>query len=364
MSTRLACLSLLLLTIGACPNAPAASDVDAAAEPDAARPDAGPRPDGGDAPLDPAPEANLTHTFPAISLAVGEERLDLCQAWTLNNEDPIYVDSVTMDAGPGWHHSNWMWVPDDQFVGDDGTFPCSARDFNELVAGLNGGGVFFAQSTQATHEVQSFPPGAAYMIPPHARIVGSIHVFDLTPDPIETALTFTVHGLPSTEVATLLHALALDNRNIQVLPHSTATIDMSCNLANPTRFHHLDQHIHYVLPHFHALTTGWELFVVGGPNDGALIYGTHSGIGDPLGGPLATPFDLTGATGLRLACTIQNPTSDTVTWGLTRTDEMCMVLAYVDGTQVFAGISNGAMTTSTLPDGTTEVTSPCSAIAH
>lgn len=340
-------------------DAATASNVDAGD--DASRPDAGPR--TSDAAIAPAPEAMLTHTFPAVDLAVGDERLDLCQSWTLGNDEPIYVDSVTMDAGPGWHHSNWMWVPDTQFVGDDGTFRCRDRSFDELSAALGGGGVFFAQSTQATHEVQSFEPGAAFLVPPHARVIGAIHVFNLSADPVSTALTFTVHGLPSTHVTTLLHGLALDNRGIEIAPHSTTRVDMACDLDTAVRGP-LTARIHYVLPHFHGLTTGWELLTVGGPNEGALVYGTSSGIGDPLGGRIDPPFDLTGATGLRLRCTYENPGSDPVAWGPYRTDEMCMVLAYVDGEHQFGGQSNGTPTTTTAADGTVDETSSCLAIAH
>ncbi len=356
LARKIALASLVLL--GACRGAESAPD--AAAPPQ----DSGPRPDAATTLLDPAPEASLMHAFPPIHLESGEERLDLCQAWTLNNDTPIYVDSITMDADPGWHHSNWMWVPDDQYPGDDGTFVCDDRMFNELVAGLHGGGVFFAQSTQSTHEVQAFGPGAAYLIPAHARVVGSIHVFNLAADAVDTALTFTVHGLASTDVTTLLHGLALDNRNIAIAGRSTTTVDMSCNLANAVRSHILDQHIHYVLPHYHGLATGWQLFAVGGPNDGALIFGTSQGIGDPLGDTLSAPFDLSGASGLRLACTYENPGADAVNWGPHRTDEMCMVLAYVDGSVELAGQSSGAMTTTTATDGSSVETSPCITISH
>jgi hypothetical protein len=357
-TTRLASLVCLL---GACSTPPADAPVDAAAPPT----DTGPRPDAATWMLDPAPEVNLTHTFPAVVLASGEERLELCQAWTLGNETPIYVDSVTMDAGPGWHHSNWMWVPDDQYVGADGTFPCDQRNFNELLAGLTmGGGVFFAQSTQSTHEVQAFGPGAAYLIPAHARVIGAIHVFNLAAEEVSTALTFTVHGLPSTDVQTLLHGMALDNRNIAIAPHSTTAVEMACNFANAVRPRPLHQHIHYVLPHFHGLATGFELYAVGGPNDGALVFGTSTGIGDPLGMTLDVPFDLTGSTGLRMRCTYDNPAAEAVNWGAHRTDEMCVALAYVDGPVQLVGGATGTATSTTETGGTTLETSSCIAVAH
>src|SRR5882724_5825330 len=59
----------------------------------------------------------------------GSENFDLCVAATLHNDQPIYVNSVSMVAGPGLHHSNWMWVPDNgAFDFPEGTFSCSQGD--------------------------------------------------------------------------------------------------------------------------------------------------------------------------------------------------------------------------------------------
>src|SRR5688572_25439216 len=89
---------------------------------------------GGDAGTDvgPPPPYEPTHTFPAIELEAGGEVQSLCQSWTLNNAEPLFVTSVVMDAGEGWHHSNWMFVSEDEFEGPDGTWPCSDRSFNEI----------------------------------------------------------------------------------------------------------------------------------------------------------------------------------------------------------------------------------------
>jgi hypothetical protein len=329
---------------------------------DASRPDSNLHDGGGvDAWIPPAPAFDATHAFPAIDLDVGGERLDDCQAWTLGNAEPIYVNAVTMDAGPGWHHSNWMFVPDTLFPGEDGTFDCRDREFNELAAELGGGGVFFAQSTQSTHEEQRFEPGAAYFIPAHARIIGAVHVFNLSGAPLSTAVSFRVEGLPSTEVQTLLRPLALDNRGVELAPHSTTESTMDCDLAH---FGALSMRVHYVLPHYHGLATGFRLAVVGGPHDGETIFETNSAIGDPLGSTLAVPFDMTGARGMRMTCTYDNPTAEQVSWGAYRTDEMCLVLAYLDGPRAYGGQAPSVSATETLPDGTIRQTGSCITIAH
>src|SRR5262245_37187470 len=86
----------------------------------------------------------LSHSFPAIDLPPGGEASRLCQSWTLGNEVPLYVSTVQMRSGGGFHHSNWFFVPEDRYPGPDGTWGCDERSFSELDAGTGGGGVFFA----------------------------------------------------------------------------------------------------------------------------------------------------------------------------------------------------------------------------
>src|SRR5690242_10631503 len=83
----------------------------------------------------PAPTGNgpvtLEHAFPSIDLAGGEERINLCQSWTLDNDQPINVNTVSLSSGPAWHHSNWTFVPDDLYPGPDGVWPCDDRNYDE-----------------------------------------------------------------------------------------------------------------------------------------------------------------------------------------------------------------------------------------
>src|SRR5689334_6479576 len=93
--------------------------------------------------------------FGPFDLDPGEEITSACVQITLHNDEYIYINSVELTTGPGFHHSNWFFVPETTFPGEDGTYTCRDRDFNEPVAAVFGG-VLFAQSTQSPHEVQKF----------------------------------------------------------------------------------------------------------------------------------------------------------------------------------------------------------------
>ena len=108
--------------------------------------------------------------FGPFEIAPAQEISDQCVQISLHNSDPIYVNSVELTTGPGFHHSNWLFVPEHIFAGEDGTFVCDDRGYSEAVAAVFGG-VLFAQSTQAPHEIQQFPEGVGSSCPIRTKIV-------------------------------------------------------------------------------------------------------------------------------------------------------------------------------------------------
>lgn len=345
ISVRLALASLLVLVLGGCDPAPVTPGTDAGAS--------------GDAPLGPySPD----HTFPALTLTPPESEIQgICQSWTLNNDEPIWVNNVTFDTGEGWHHSNWVYVGEEHFDGPDGTWPCRERDFTEIAAGAAGGGAFFAQSTQSTHEEQRFGSGAAYLIPARSRIIGSVHVINLTDGPLTTAATFHIDEIPEADVVTELRTMAVDNRGIEIPAHAASESRTECDFADALSAP-LDMSVYYVLPHYHGLATGLVLEVYGGPNDGTVIFSTEAGIGDPLGAAIDPPVSLTGAMGVRMRCTYMNTGDETVGYGVDAVDEMCTLLAYTDGPRL-GGISSSITSSEALPDGSMLHHGDCFAIA-
>src|SRR5262249_7943066 len=113
----------------------------------------------------------LTHDFAMFSTESGQEILGLCQSWTLNNAEEIWVNTVELRQDVAEHHSNWTFVPDNMYEGPDGVWNCDDRKYSQLSAAV-AGGVLYAQSTQAPHEVQHFATGSAVRIPPYSRIIG------------------------------------------------------------------------------------------------------------------------------------------------------------------------------------------------
>ncbi|HTR54515.1 MAG TPA: hypothetical protein VMJ10_27680 [Kofleriaceae bacterium] len=289
--------------------------------------------------------------FGPYSLDAEEEITTDCVQITLNNDTDLYINSVEFNSGPGFHHSNWFWVPESSFPGphwngknssaDDGTFTCTDRNFDQSVAALFGG-VVFAQSTQAQHEDQQFPTGYAIKIAAHSKLVANIHLLNPGDNAITIKPTLTLTPIPESSLIKQLAGLSFEDHALGLPPNmqSSFAVD-TCDLIGadqnpPAPWPTPTFKIYYALAHYHALGTGETIEAIKSDGTATPFYTTTSMIGDSLGAPIDPPFDFTGYTGLRFSCDYYNNTASTVVWG-TGTNEMCVFLAFTDSDYNFGG---------------------------
>lgn len=295
--------------------------------------------DGGA--CDPSHEScTLSRELSTTTVLPGQEISDLCQSWTLLNDEPIWVDSVTMQNGGGYHHSNWFFVPDDIFVQPDGTWSCREAGFDELVAAVSGG-FLFAQSTQVSDEDQTFADGAAVRIPPYSRIIGSTHLLNVGDTTLDSKMALSIHSVAPEDVRVKLVPSRATYFDLRLGAARKSSVSTECDVAGAWQREFgatpMKERIHYALPHYHKLGTSAEIALVGGPRDGEVIL-RNVGFGEVSGKAFSPPIDLAtaGATGLRFTCSFDNPTSEEVRWGI-GDQEMCEFALFVDSDMAFDG---------------------------
>lgn len=284
-----------------------------------------------------------TYAFGPYPVEPGTEVTDQCVSATLNNDEPIYVNQVELTTEAGFHHSNWFWVPEHQFAGPDGTWKCSDRAYSEAAAGLFGA-VVFAQSTQALHEIQAFPAGAAIKIPPHSKLVAGTHLLNASDDVVSPTLRLTITPIPATQVTIDLHGFAFQNMTIQIPPKATSRFTIECDLTKglgldgtPYERPAPDFKIYHVLAHYHELGSGLTFEALRDSDGGAeMVFETATRIGDGLAAVLDPPFDLTGHAKIRFACQYENPRDVSVGWGV-GDQEMCIAFGFSDSPMVWSG---------------------------
>ena len=291
----------------------------------------------------PIPGEITVHDFGVYQLAPAEELDDVCQSWTVGNDDELWVNAVELETNGGYHHSNWLFAPDDQYAGPDGAWKCSDRGYSELTAAV-AGGVLFAQSTQAKRQVQKFPNGVAVKLPPHVRIIGGVHLFNTSPEPLDTTLSLTIYTLPTSDVTVPLAPFRLSYLDLTIPPLSISEFSGECDLAGalPNGGPTLDMDLYYVMPHYHSLGHSFHLETYGGTNDGKTIYDLGAFDGEAHGTPFDPPISMQGAKGFRFSCGYENPRSKTVKWGI-GDQEMCVMLGFARSDFAFdASVASGA----------------------
>ena len=336
--------------------------MDAAAT-DATRPDLSPPDSALDRPdAAPPPTASVSNDFGIWSLDPYQES-NLCIAWTLENEAPLYLQSFRMRNGGAVHHANWYVVPDSLYDGPDGFFNCEARAFNE-VAGVITGTAIYAQSTQAQYEVQDLGPGVAIKLPARHRIIAAVHLLNLSSRRARTFVQATLDLLHPQDVQTVAAPFRLFYNDLHIPPQRTSRFETECDFgaaAAPTQGDDFQLRLFYALPHYHQLGSGFSLSLLGGPSDGVPFYEVAGFDADANGRRLDPPVVLDvreGARGFRFSCDYRNPTSREIGYGY-GDGEMCMMLGFADSPLLFnAGVAEGDAVAETI-DGIEIHRAPC-----
>lgn len=284
---------------------------------------------------------SLSHVFPPVYVDAGSEVADVCQSWTLNNDEPLYVNAVRQTNEGGWHHSNWTFAPEEVFDGPDGTWDCSDRGY-ALQFAVAAGGVLFAQSTQTFEETQSFTEGAVIVIPPRSRITGNIHLLNVSAAPIENSLNMDLGLIPEEEVQVKLRPIGIFNTRIAADPQAQSRFSMSCDLREPLRnilgiTEVPEFNIYYVLGHYHAWGNYLNLTYIQPDGSERTIVEYDSRPGDVLGVKIDPPMPSNGATAMRLTCGFNNDTDQVKYWGI-GDQEMCAFFGYIDADMAFQGV--------------------------
>ncbi len=308
-----------------------------------------------------------TYDFGPYTLAPSEEDTSKCVQISLNNDQYANVNVVELTTGPGFHHSNWFFVPDFTFPGDDGTYTCKDRGFDQAIAAIKGG-VFFAQSTQAPHEVQQFPAGTVVRIPPHHKLVAQIHLLNATDTPLSLAPSIKVTYLPDAQVTTRLAGVSFENVALALPPNMQSKFTVECDFSELHQ-HNLqrppDFKLYYTLGHYHELGTRIDVEAVKPTGESAVIYTTEARVGDSMGGMLDPAFDFTGYTKIRFSCEYYNNRATTVGWGV-GDQEMCVFLAFSDSTYNWGGgvVDAQAPENPLMVGNTMTYSNPCTLFAN
>ncbi|WP_106394810.1 hypothetical protein [Enhygromyxa salina] len=304
--------------------------------------------------------AVVTHRFGEYTLAPYEEALP-CVQWTLDNEDAIYAQAVTLSNLGYFHHSNWFVVPDNLFAGEDGYFDCADRNFTEI-GGASVGTVVFAQSTQSFVEEQRTGAGAVIKIPPGYKVIGSAHMLNVGPAEITTDLFMSLELIHPRDVEIVLSPFRLTYYDLDIPANARSRFTGVCdNFAadyEAVAGVPFNMKLHYTLPHYHYLGDFFDLTLSGGALDGMSAHSLDGFNGEANGKTFDPPLDLSGIDGLRFTCGFDNWRDVNVGWGI-GDQEMCVMLGLAESDILMDITVNGGTVAVGESDGVLEYEGSC-----
>jgi hypothetical protein len=190
--------------------------------------------------------------------------------------------------------------------------------------------VLFGQSTQSYVDDQRFNPRAVIKIPTRHRVVAELHMLNLAPTEIETALRVSFDLLHPRDVETILTPLAMQYTDLAIPPLSESRFRAECDgffeVANPNQ---APYEVHWLLPHYHYLGNYFGVQVIGGALDGTMLHEINGFSADAVGKRFDPPINLADASGIRLTCGYDNWTDQIIGWG-NGDQEMCILFGFVD----------------------------------
>jgi hypothetical protein len=241
---------------------------------------------------------------------------------------------------------------------------CRDRGYDQLGAAL-AGGVLYAQSTQASHEVQKFPNGAAVRLPPYVKIISDVHILNASSSQVKGHARLSLYTLPLAEVTVKLAPFHLGFETLEIPPLQESRTQGACEIDSiyqNTFNRGFDPKVYYILPHFHSL--GFHFFVehMGGARDKQSIFDSQGAVGEARGMAFDPPLDLKGDLGLRFGCDFDNRTDKTVGWGF-GDQEMCELLCFSDSRLAFTSAISSVTRQAESSGGLPTYSGPCFSIA-
>jgi hypothetical protein len=264
---------------------------------------------------------------PAQTLMPGDETYP-CFIVPLTLTGPSHVvGGGSLTVGAGMHHGNITARPKT----GDGIRPCPDEDTQiagEALDIVAGGSVLFGSSTQVNGtEWRTFPDGMGFPIGDDFEVVMRLHYLNATTAPITIQPKYEWYTIDETKVTKLLGPFIWQFSGFHIPPHSSLTVKGECNIMAP-------EHIVSLMPHMHALATGFTASFRGGSLDGTEFLDSPGYNPDGVIVSYDPSLDLSQGqstiapdTGFDWTCSWDNTYDDEIVEG-TGKNEMCMAFGY------------------------------------
>jgi hypothetical protein len=260
------------------------------------------------------PSGDLQTGIGPIPVAAGQEET-VCIVKPLGNTEDVLLTGFDMTLAPGSHH---LIVYQTDAAEVDTPYPCSP-----FTGVLVGDDVPLAIANEL-HVDFSFPQGVGMAVPANTMIKIEAHYINASADAIQGHGAATLHTLPMSAAGAYQQTsfLIMGTLNIDIPPNASVS-------TGPI-FQAADEGLHMieVSTHQHRLGTGIKAWASADQGDLSHPIANDPDWSNPAWSALSPQIDFNGKNGLTYQCDWTNTTDQTVTFGESALDEMCLVLGY------------------------------------
>lgn len=232
-----------------------------------------------------------------------------CIRVTVPNE--MFVHSFIPVIPLGTHHTVLTIAPNDGTP--DGQVSCNGF--------VNGPDMLFGSGVGTDSLV--FPEGVAVRIPAGSQLLLNLHLYN-------SSATATLHETSGIRVTTLeasevVHeaeiVLAGKDQGLNIPPRQTTTQTGYCTFGHA-------QTVFSVFPHMHQTATHMTVTAMPAGGSPTILMDDEYSFDDQRYRPIAPTLELNTGDQIRVDCTYDNPTGNTIHFGESSTDEMCYAGIY------------------------------------
>jgi Copper type II ascorbate-dependent monooxygenase, C-terminal domain len=235
----------------------------------------------------------------------------------VGNKEEIYMTGYEVQMREGSHHVIAYQYDDESKPGlptigemrDQNTPDGRANLFSNMEV-MN----LLAEAASPYQKVE-FPAGYAVTIPANSTLDLNSHYFNKTDKTIFGEVSMNLYTKPRSEVQFFLKQGEMSNADKLELPAGKTTKVEYTELMTE------DRKLKILLSHMHKRGKKFEVYYVGGPKDGQLLY-ENSSWHDPNFVYLPDLIEIKKGEGLRTVITYQNETNRAISYGVTSEDEM------------------------------------------
>jgi hypothetical protein len=170
-------------------------------------------------------------------------------------------------------------------------------------------------ATSETYSSSELPPGVGHVLHGGQRLLFDYHALNTSTAPVPAAHRLNLHQVDRIEKRA--QVFGFYNQYIEIPPHSTRSFADACTFSDEILVWRLARHTH-------RRGTDFKVWWYGGARDTEHVW-TSTDWEQDITFRFDEPVVMPAGSGFRWECAFDNPTDETLTFGVEATDEMCIL---------------------------------------